>query len=174
MVAISKPPKAASASSGEVALAWRCSTSRSTLVLRTTAASSSPVPAPVHTAMSCPVNRASSSDAAEVLPMPISPSSSALPGNCLTVSWPCAMACRHCGIVIAGRTDASEVPPSLPATLRTSKPGRNVSVGRPCRKSCLTPQSTTVSWMPCWRASTLTAAPPARKFSTICQVTSLG
>ena len=36
------------------------------------------------------------------------------------------------------------------------------------------PQSTTVRCSPCWRASTLTAAPPARKFLTICQVTSLG
>ena len=37
-----------------------------------------------------------------------------------------------------------------------------------------TPQSTTVSAMPLARENTLTAAPPARKFSTICQLTSCG
>ena len=43
-----------------------------------------------------PASRASSSDAAEVLPMPISPSSSALPGRPRTTSRPLAMACSHC------------------------------------------------------------------------------
>ena len=40
-----------------------------------------------------PASRASSSDAAEVLPMPISPSSSALPGSSRTSAMPLAMAC---------------------------------------------------------------------------------
>jgi hypothetical protein len=65
---------------------------------------------------------------------------------------------------MAGSVEQSAVP--WP-TLRICSPGRGA-------KSCATPQSTTVMPMPCWRASTVTAAPPARKFSTICQVTSLG
>ena len=179
MVAISKPPNAANASIGALASRCLCNTSRSTSVLRSTAGASSPVPAPVHTAMSSPASRDSSKDAAEVLPMPISPSSSALPGSPLTRSMPCCSACWHCTGVMAAWADESAVPCSAPAALRTCKPGRSGlapswPAGSPAKKSCLTPQSTTVSAMPFCRASTLTAAPPARKFSTICQVTSLG
>ena len=174
MVAISKPPKAARASSGALACWWRASTSRKTSVLRCTAVASSPVPAPVHTAISSPASRAKRSEAAEVLPMPISPKSSALPGKALTNSRPLYSASWHWACVMAGCADESAVPCSPPATLRTSRCGRWVPSGMPAKKSWLTPQSTTVRLMPCWRASTLTAAPPAKKFSTICQLTSLG
>ena len=64
--------------------------------MRSTPAASRPVPAPTHSASAWPARRASSSDAAEVLPMPISPSSSALPGSCSTIARPLAMACAHC------------------------------------------------------------------------------
>ena len=37
-----------------------------------------------------------------------------------------------------------------------------------------TPKSATTSRAPAWRASTFTAAPPRRKFSTICAVTTWG
>ena len=96
--------------------------------------------------------------------MPISPSSKALPGRPCNTSRPLAMACAHCAALMAGPSSASAVPWAI---LLINKPSRGA-------KSCFTPQSTTVRPMPCWRASTLTAAPPARKFSTICQVTSLG
>jgi hypothetical protein len=114
--------------------------------------------------MSWPTSRASSIAAVELLPMPISPSSSALPGSSRTMARPLAMASAHCAALMAGPADASAVPGAI---LRSSSPARGA-------KSRRTPQSTTVSARPCWRASTLTAAPPARKFSTICHVTSLG
>ncbi|MCY1381244.1 hypothetical protein D9M69_691270 [compost metagenome] len=114
--------------------------------------------------MSSPARRDSNSAADELLPMPISPSSSALPGSARTTSRPLAMAWAHCSGVMAGPAEASAVPAAM---RRDTRPGRGW-------KSRRTPQSTTVSARPCWRASTLTAAPPARKFSTICQVTSLG
>ncbi len=96
--------------------------------------------------------------------MPISPSSSALPGSSRTSARPPAIAASHCAALIAGPALASAVPGPI---LRTSRPARGA-------KSWRTPASTTLSASPCWRASTLTAAPPARKFSTICQVTSGG
>jgi hypothetical protein len=66
--------------------------------------------------------------------------------------------------------------PARVAALGGALPDAAFATTRPARgaKSCRTPQSTTVSASPCWRASTATAAPPAKKFSTICQVTSLG
>ncbi|MDT4867803.1 hypothetical protein FQZ97_1027330 [compost metagenome] len=163
-VAISKPPNAASAASGSLASGWRASTWRRMPILRCTASASSPVPAPVQSATDRPARRASSIAAAEVLPIPISPSSSALPGRPRTRAAPLASASSHCAALMAGPSSASAVPG---ATLLITRPGRGA-------KSWRTPQSTTVRPMPCCRASTLTAAPPARKFSTICQVTSLG
>ena len=163
-VAISKPPSAASTSSGSVAPALAASAWRSTAVLRAMPAASSPVPAPVTSATSMPPRRAASSDAALVLPMPISPSSSALPGRPRTSSMPFCTACSHCAALMAGPIALSCVPDAI---LRITKPGAGA-------KSLRTPQSTTVCAMPCWRASTLTAAPPARKLPTICHVTSLG
>ena len=77
---------------------------------------------------------------------------------------PVSIAATHSASDIAGSCSASAVPQPI---LREIRPGRGAN-------SCLTPASTTDSASPCWRASTLTAAPPARKFSTICQVTSLG
>ena len=111
--------------------------------------------------------------------MPISPNSSALPGRPLTKSMPCCNASSRWAAVMAACAEESAVPNSAPAALRTCKPARaglapSVPAGRPDKKSCLTPQSTTVSAIPFCRANTLTAAPPAKKFSTICQVTSLG
>ena len=106
--------------------------------------------------------------------MPISPSSSALPGRPCTSAMPWRRACAHCSALMAGCCDASAVPRCAPSALRTSRPARCAPAGKPARKSCLTPQSTTVNASPCWRASTLTAAPPDKKFSTICQLTSLG
>lgn len=105
--------------------------------------------------------------AAEVLPMPISPNSSALPGSAASSRAPWRSACSACERVIAGATLASAVPCSQPSTLATCSPCWGA-------KSWATPQSTTVSARPCWRASTDTAAPPAMKFSTICAVTSGG
>ena len=102
--------------------------------------------------------------------MPISPSSSALPGRSRTSSIPLVSACAHWSVLMAGPWLASFVPG---ATLRSSRLGWPGAASRGAM-SRATPQSTTVRARPCWRASTLTAAPPARKFSTICQVTSLG
>ena len=102
--------------------------------------------------------------------MPISPSSSTLPGRSRTSSMPLFSALAHCAALMAGPWLASFVPG---ATLRSSRRGWPGAASRGAM-SRATPQSTTVRARPCWRASTLTAAPPARKFSTICQVTSLG
>ena len=110
MVAISKPPNAAKASSGLRASGWRANTSRKMPILRCTASASSPVPAPVQSATANPARRASSSDAAEVLPMPISPSSSALPGSVFTSAAPLASAVSHWAAVMAGPSSASAVP----------------------------------------------------------------
>ncbi len=164
MVAISSPPTSANAASGEAASGARCSALRSTPSLRAKAASSRPVPRPAHSSIARPVRRAISNAAADVLPIPISPSRIALPGSDAAKRAPLAIASAHCAVVIAGPCKESALPA---ATLATTRPGRGV-------KSCRTPQSTTVSARPCCRARTATAAPPARKFSTICQVTSLG
>ncbi len=134
-------------------------------------AASSPVPAPVQSASDRPHRRASNSEATEVLPMPISPSSSALPGKPRTSSMPLFSAWAHCAALMAGPVDwrlACRAPPCAPAGWGWPGAASRGAMSR------ATPQSTTVSARPCWRASTLTAAPPARKFSTICQVTSLG
>ncbi len=70
---------------------------------------------------------------------------------------------------MAGPTDRSAVPR---ATLRCSTPG---SGGESLRSNGdATPTSTTTTSAPTWRASTLTAAPPARKLATIWAVTSWG
>jgi len=127
-------------------------------------ASSSPVPRPAHSAMSRPASRASRSAAADVLPIPISPSSTTLPGSEATISPPAAIASSHCSAVIATPSDESAVPSPI---LRTISRGRGSKWWR-------TPASTTWSASECCSASTLIAAPPARKFSTICHVTSLG
>ena len=96
--------------------------------------------------------------------MPISPSSSTLPGRFCSSVLPAAIAVAHSSIVIAGPSSMSRLPMPI---LAISRPGRGSKTWR-------TPASTMLSCSPCWRASTDTAAPPARKFSTICQVTSGG
>ncbi len=84
---------------------------------------------------------------------------------------PFSTACAHCCAVMAGPADASAVPTATRQWLsRRGMPGAPSRGGT----DAATPQSATVSARPCWRASTLTAAPPARKFSTIWAVTSLG
>ena len=72
------------------------------------------------------------------------------------------------GTRLAAITGAS--PPPVPAPARTFcrvRPGAASS-------SVATPTSTTITRAPVWRASTLIAAPPARKFWTIWAVTSCG
>ncbi len=45
--------------------------------------------------------------------MPISPSSTALPGRLLTSARPLAMACAHCAVVMAGPDSESAVPGAI-------------------------------------------------------------
>ncbi len=75
--------------------------------------------------------------------MPISPSTSALPGRSRTTSRPSSSACMHCAGVIAGPSSASAVPGP---TGRATRPGR--VVGLPERVPARTPASTTVSPSP--------------------------
>jgi hypothetical protein len=77
---------------------------------------------------------------------------------------PCAMAAAHSALLMAGSRLQSAVPAR---TLAINSPGCGASVPA-------TPQSTTVSARPCWRASTDTAAPPASMLATICAVTACG
>ena len=163
-VAISKPPSAASASSGSVAWACRSSTWPSTWILCCRPAASSPAPGPTTCSMGRPARRASSSEAGDVLPMPISPSRMALPGRLATCSRPLRMAVRHCSGVMAGCSSASAVPAP---TRRSTSPGCSGS-------GSITPQSTTCTFSPCWRASTLTVASPDRMPCIISVVTEDG
>ena len=96
--------------------------------------------------------------------MPISPSSSTLPGSRRNSAAPLSSAAWHCAPVRAGACVLSALPSH---TRATCSPGCGAS-------GCATPQSTTVSASPCWRASTDTAAPPASMLATICTVTACG
>ena len=110
MVAISSPPRAASASSG--ACAWACfsKTCAKICVLRLMALGFKPVPAPVQSPMGKSHSRAINSDAAEVLPMPISPSNRVLPGSSWTSCAPLRRACWHCAVLMAACCKLSALP----------------------------------------------------------------
>jgi hypothetical protein len=176
-MAISKPPKRArmrkassladapaEGRSGQMARA--CASSA---CLRARPASSSPVPRPTQSANGRPVMQWVSSEAEAVLPMPISPKASTLQpagGNLARQRQPRGSA--------PGRTRLRSW-----RRRRGNSPCRqrrlsNRAVPRACPKSWATPASATTSCMPAWPARALIAAPPARKFSTICQVTSCG
>ena len=78
---------------------------------------------------------------------------------------PTSTARRACSRVIAGPAVMSAVPS---ATRRGEQPGLRVERrARPRRR----PRTTSA---PTWRANAFTTAPPARKFATICAVTSCG
>jgi hypothetical protein len=106
---------------------------------------------------------------AAVLPIPISPKP-----TYIAAGRPPARGRRRRPARWPGRTGRATSPavrcswPCRAATLTSISPSRSSP------KSCATPASTTDSPRPFWRAKTLIAAPPARKFSTICQVTSCG
>jgi hypothetical protein len=138
-----------------------------TATFRARVTSSMPVPRPVTAAGGRPVSAAMSAAAGVVLPMPISPVTRQRAPSSTSIaatSAPVSRAVAVCSIVMAGPPVRSAVPG---ATLRSSSPGWSSS-------GVATPTSTTSTRAPCWRASTLIAAPPAQKLATICAVTSCG
>ncbi|MCY1299691.1 hypothetical protein D9M70_492300 [compost metagenome] len=167
IIAISKPPNVASTSSGACASACSASAASSTSRLRASPASSSPVPRPMQSASGSPVSRCIRHAAAEVLAMPISPKPITLQPCWAwrsTRAMPAVIAAAACSGVIAGSCAKLRVPSAM---RQLTSPGAAGSGTR-------TPASTISSAMPCWRENTLIAAPPARKFLTICAVTSAG
>jgi hypothetical protein len=134
--------------------------------LRATPASSSPVPRPVQASSGRPVRRLITQAAADVLAMPISPKpiTLALLRVAQHAAMPALMAAPASAGVMAGCSTKLRVPL---ATRQFTSPGDAGSGAR-------TPTSTTSSASPCSRVNTLIAAPPFRKFSTICAVTSAG
>src|SRR5664280_1055025 len=126
-----------------------------------------PVPRPVAAAGSAPVNAAISAAEAVVLAIPMSPATrhrTPLAIRSRATSVPASTAATASARVIAGAVDRSAVPRR---TLRSIKPGNAGS-------SVATPTSTTTTRAPTWAAKAFTPAPPARKFATICPVTSCG
>ena len=166
--ACSRPPTAASASSGRSATgAFTRRAVRMTSILRSSVASSIPVPRPVTSATSLPVNTLVRAADAVVFAMPMSPvTSSRLPcaTSELATSIPTSTAASTSSAVMAGPWLRSAVPR---ATLRDNRPGA-------AGTSPATPTSTTVTSAPTCRPSALMTAPPARKLPTICVVTSCG
>ncbi len=102
IMAISKPPKVASTSSGSMAAACLATAASITRCLCRMPSADKPVPAPTHCATGVPVSLCISAAAAVVLPMPISPKPSTLPGSVSTRSMPACMADAHSCAVIAG------------------------------------------------------------------------
>ena len=145
----------------------RASARRTTSVLRASVASSIPVPRPVATAGSAPVKAQISAAAGVVFAMPMSPVTRQrcpAPTSSPATSMPTSTARRASSRLIAGPAVMSAVPA---ATRRCRRSG--------CASSGVrTPTSTTVTLAPTCRAKALTTAPPARKFATICAVTSCG
>ncbi len=135
--------------------------------LRAMPASSTPVPRPVTLATGRPLSAATIADDGVVLPIPMSPvatRSSPASISASTTSTPACSAAAPAPALIAGPRVRSAVPQ---ATLRCTSPGVSP-------KSYATPTSTTATRAPACRVRTLIAAPPRRKLSTICGVTSLG
>ncbi len=126
-----------------------------------------PVPRPVTSSGSAPVNTAIRAADAVVFAMPMSPvSRQELPAatRSRAVSMPTSTARRASSRVMAGPAVMSAVPGLI---LRGSSPG---AAGR----SAATPTSTTQTSAPACAAIALTTAPEARKLATICAVTSCG
>ena len=149
IMAISKPPKAASA-------AQRRRGTRGAAA--STSAQHRPACAPGRrrrgrcrgprtSSSGRPASRASSKAAAEVLPMPISPSSSTLPGSVVHDRAPASTACSALG---RGHRRAGAA--------RRPCPARSCASTRPARgaKSCSHAGVDHGQRQPCWRASTLT------------------
>ena len=169
---ISKPPTFASTSrpssrSGRLTASAR----RTASTLRRQPSSSTPVPRPVTSSAAAPVMAAVIALAAVVLPMPMSPvaTRSAPPSIAsMTRRAPASIAASACARLMAGPRVMFAVP--APSGQRTSAPP--ISDRPPI--GLATPKSATTTRAPQSRASTLTAAPPRRKFSTICAVTDGG
>ncbi len=147
IAASSRPPSRCSNSSGPTP-AWRATPSATTAVFSARPASSTPVPRPVQSAAAPPKSAQASAAAEVVLPIPISPVTSRSASGS-TASHPVARAATSSASVIAGAAVKSAV-------------GRSSS------------SAWTSIRAPNVRASWLIAAPPARKFATICTVTSAG
>ena len=147
IAACSRPPRAASVSSGGRS-GWRASPRAIASALRRRPASSEPVPRPTQSATSPPNSAAQRAAEMVELPMPISP----------------RVRMSACGSTAAApRFMASSVSASVMAG-----PAVKSAVGR-SRSSAITDSSA-----PFTRQSWLMAAPPAAKFATICAVTSCG
>src|SRR6266851_384007 len=166
--ACSRPPTAASTPTGSAGSGWwRASAARTTLTFLAHIASSMPVPRPVTSSGSAPVNTATSAADAVVLAMPMSPvSRQRLPAatRSRAISMPTSTALAASSRLMAGPVVMSAVPAR---TLRDSSPG-------PGGRSVATPTSTTQTPAPVCAAMALTTAPEAMKFATICAVTSCG
>src|SRR5881296_227983 len=166
--AISKPPTLARTSRPSRPLgAFTASARRTTSTLRASVASSTPVPRPVTRAGAAPVIAAAIALAAVVLPIPISPvarRSAPASSACSASRAPVSSACRACACVIAGPRARLAVPGAIAQATSSGE----LPIG------LATPKSATTTRAPAWRARTFTAAPPRRKFSTICAVTIWG
>ena len=139
--------------------------SRIAAVFRIQPASSIPVPRPTATTGSVSVTVAISTVAGVVFPMPMSPAiSKSAPESTSSsaIARPAASAATTSSWLSASSRSID------PDDRRTLCPAARGSV------SASTATSTTRTPALATRASAFTAAPPARKFATICAVTSLG
>ena len=165
---ISNPPTFASTSRPSEGSGWFAASARSTTsTLRDSSSSLRPVPRPVVSRAERPVNAAVMALDAVVFPIPMSPvpiRSAPAPAASRASATPASTQASACSRDIAGPCVMSAVPRPTPTTRRSGCAGSGVA----------TPASTISSRTPACCAITLTAAPPARKFSTICAVTSRG
>ena len=169
---ISKPPTLVSTSMPSVGSGRLTASARRTAsALRRQPSPSTPVPRPVTVSGAAPVIAAVIALAAVVLPMPMSPvATRSAPASIASITSraPCSIAASACSRVMAGPRVMFAVP--APSGQRTRAPP--IPGGPPI--ALATPKSATTTRAPHSRASTLTAAPPRRKFSTICAVTDWG
>ena len=169
--AISKPPSLVRMSNGSERSGLFTPSARSmTWVLRRRPSSSRPVPRPTTSAGGSASRAAHMALAAVVLPMPISPMPSNVTPfatNSVATRMPMLTAAAICARVMAGPSARFAVPAASRSRRMTAAPGVSGS-------GDFTPMSTTITSAPTWRASTLMAAPPAAKLSSIWPVTSAG
>ena len=158
--------------------------------LSASAASEMPVPRPVTSPTERPVMAAMSAADGVVLPMPISPvtrQSAPSATSCSAIKAPTSSAASASAVLMAGsvvrlpvpertlaeRKPATATAGAAPAAAAAEPPTPPAAASRP-GIGVATPTSTTMTRAPTSRAMTLMAAPPARKFATICAVTACG
>ena len=169
--AISRPPTAASTSTGSAPRSGSPFASRprrTAPTLRAMASSSRPVPRPHTSDGSAGSSAAVKALAAVVFPIPISPRPTiSMPSwaSSVATAIPRSIAPIAVGRDMAGPCVRSSVP-RTPSTISTLTPATS--------GASVTPASTTRRRAPASRASTQMAAPPFAKLASICAVTSGG